>query len=108
MIGKAEVILVTPNTLTETSNLLGQIGEPIRSQLFQYFSTLIKAVDTEEVFIAGRVAAASEEFIRLGLTDCAVLEATSSHLLLTAELKLYHAALSRGMRAENFNNHRNL
>ena len=34
LISQVQQVLVTPNTLTETSNLLGQHGEPERSQFF--------------------------------------------------------------------------
>jgi hypothetical protein len=40
----------------------------------------------------------------LGLTDCALLSAIDrSHLLLTADLDLFVAAVKRGYQAINFN-----
>jgi hypothetical protein len=95
-------ILVTPNTLTETSNLLGYIDEPARSQLFETFRKLIQK--TSEVYVDSRIASNTEEFHRLGLTDSGLLEITGkSRTILTTDLDLYISALSRGLLAINFN-----
>lgn len=84
-------IFVTPNTLTETSNLLGQHGEPERSRFFQRLRIIIG--ETEEVVVASTVASSKREFERLGLTDAALLEVASSETpLVTVDLGLYDAA----------------
>lgn len=109
ILSRARKIILTPNTLTETSNLAGYIAEPARTEIFYIFSALIKAAETEERFIESAAAAARPEFVRLGLTDSALLQlAGDSHTLLTADVDLYLAALHRGLNAENFNHHRNL
>ncbi|HXW70360.1 MAG TPA: PIN domain-containing protein [Methylocella sp.] len=102
----ASVIQLTPNTLTETSNLLSQINEPIRSQLFSKFRDLIGQFP--ESYIESRLGARQAEFARLGLTDSVLLMLSqdSSLILLTVDLDLYLAAVKRGLRAENFNHHR--
>ena len=88
-------VLVTPNTLTETSNLLGQHREPERSRLFQGLRAII--LDSQEVFIASARASGNSAFPRLGLTDAALLEAVSAETpLLTADRNLYVAALEKG------------
>ncbi len=95
-------ILVTPNTLTETSNLLGYIDEPARSQLFKTFRNLIQK--TSEEYVGSRIASNAQEFQRLGLTDSGLLEITGkSRTILTTDLDLYLSALSRGLLAINFN-----
>ena len=43
LLSKYQQVLVTPNTLTETSNLLGQHGEPQRSRFFDTFRSLIES-----------------------------------------------------------------
>ena len=87
-------VFVTPNTLTEASNLLGQHGEPERSVLFNVLRHLIE--NSEEVIVESRVAADAEEFIPLGLTDAALLKTVSSaRPLLTVDLELYHRAARR-------------
>ena len=103
----ATKIWVTPNILTECSNLLGQIGEPIRWQLFQTLRALVQKVD--EAYVESRNATERGEFVRLGLADAASLAAGSpSRTLLTADFALYDAALRSGRPAENFNHYRDL
>jgi hypothetical protein len=108
-LSRARRIILTPNTLTETSNLAGYIAEPARTEIFCVLAVLIKAAETEECFIESEKAATRPEFLRLGLTDSALLHlAGDSHMLLTADVDLYLAALHRGLNAENFNHYRNL
>ena len=88
-------ILVTPNTLTEASNLLRQHGEPERSLLMAGLRYLIE--HSEEVAIPSARAAANPSFVALGITDAALLEAVSPQTpLITVDLDLYLAALERG------------
>ena len=93
-LAQGEDTFVTANVLTETSNLLGQHGEPERSRLLERLRSFI--LETHEVFIASATAAANSVFARLGLTDAALLEAVSEETpLLTADIHLYLAAASR-------------
>ena len=90
LVKKIGRVLVTPNILTETSNLLSQHGEPERSYIFEKLRAFIK--ETEEVPIVSEVASSNENFIRLGLTDAALLEVVSrSNPLITVDLDLYLA-----------------
>jgi len=87
-------ILVTPNTLTEASNLLAQHGEPERSRFFEVLQLLIE--ESEEVQVASKNAARHSEFKRLGLTDAVLLEVVSaSNPLITVDLQLYLAASTK-------------
>ena len=87
-------IFVTPNVLTETSNLLGQHGEPERSRLFRRFRSIIQ--ESQEVGIPSETAAANPVFERLGLTDAALLEAASEEIpVITTDIHLYLAAATR-------------
>ena len=91
-------IFVTPNTLTEASNLLGQHGQPERSRFFARLRFLIK--NTREVVISSRLAVSNANFSRLGLTDAALIEAvTEDTPLLTADFILYVAAMSKSRNA---------
>ena len=95
LLQKVRKVFVTPNTLTETSNLLGQHGEPERSRLFQELRSII--LDSEEVVVASSIASGNRAFSRLGLTDAALLEAVSSDTpLLTIDHNLHKAALELG------------
>lgn len=103
LISPATRIVVTPNTLTETSNLVRQIPDPARAHIAEVFRLLV-AGKFEERYIASAQAAGQAEFPRLWLTDCALLDELSrSHVLLTADLDLYLAALKKGYEAVNFN-----
>ncbi len=95
MLDRVDEIFVTPNTLTETSNLLSQHGEPERSRFFDRLRFVIQ--DSEEIHVVSEVASANKAFRRLGFTDAALLEvATVETPLLTVDLDLYRAALSKG------------
>jgi hypothetical protein len=102
-------LLLTPNTLTETSNLaaLDLKHDPARSQIRMVLRRFIDAGD--EIMVASRTGAAQDEFLRLGLTDSVLLSLGSpSTTLLTTDLDLYIAAGRRGQAAENFNHFRGL
>lgn len=91
-------VRVTPNTLTEASNLLAQHQEPERSQFFKTLRLLIE--NSTEVVVASADASRATAFPRLGLTDAVLLEVVSPETpLLTVDLDLYHAAASRDHRA---------
>ena len=93
LINRIDQVLVTPNILTKASNLLAQHGEPERSQLFETLRVLIDK--NEEIVVASRQACSNSEFMRLGLTDAALLEVVSrSNPLITVDLDLYLAANS--------------
>jgi hypothetical protein len=100
-------IVVTPNILTEVSNLAKQIAEPARAEIALTFRALVHGL--EESYVPSKQAAVQPEFTRLWLTDAGILEElTDGHVLLTADLGLYLAALNRGKVAENFNYRRQL
>lgn len=105
IIRMVDQVVVTPNTLTETSNLLAQHHEPERSRFFDVLRYLIE--NSEEITVASVEACRSRAFRRLGLTDAAVLEVISADTpLLTVDLNLYVAALSKDSNAAvNFWHH---
>ena len=92
LLGQTNRTFVTPNTLTEASNLLGQHGEPERSLFFQTLQSLIH--QSQEIVVASAEASRNHSFTRLGLTDAALLEAiTPERPLLTVDLDLYLEAI---------------
>jgi hypothetical protein len=107
IIERANNVVVTPNTLTETSNLLGYMAEPARTKLFETFRALIEASD--EFHCESRKAANSPVFLRLGLTDAVLMDSCKEQVsLVTADFDLYNATLSSGGEAINFNHLREL
>jgi hypothetical protein len=102
ILGNASELLVTPHALAEASNLAAYIGEPARSEVLGVLQNLIRSAT--EVPVASKSAAERQEFIRLGLTDAAMLEVTSQEIvLLSTDLALCIAAESTGKLAMNFN-----
>ena len=103
MIDRARRVFVTPNTLTEASNLLAQHAEPERSRLLSALRNLVE--HSPETVIASRDASRHDKFLRLGLTDVVLLKAVAPNTpLVTVDLELYLAALAGGKEAAiNFN-----
>ena len=94
-LGQVDQVYVTPNTLTETSNLLAQHADPERTRFFDKLRILIQ--ESEEIVVASAQASSNSAFGRLGLTDAALLEiVTAEAPLLTVDLDLYLAALAKG------------
>lgn len=94
LMGEASRVCVTPNTLTETSNLL-DYGE--RSLRYEYRSALKGLVESDvvELVVPSEEAVGRMEFLRLGITDCALLALVSAdRWLVTTDLDLYLAGLS--------------
>ena len=94
VIGPVNRVYVTPNTLTETSNLLAQHGDPERSRFFDRLRFIIQ--ESEEIVVASTTASQRSEYRRLGLTDSALLEVVTAETpLLTVDLDLYLAAFEK-------------
>lgn len=86
-ISSGQRVYVTPNTLTETSNL---VGDDPRFQ--RELRLLIEGSD--EVVVASVEAARHDAFERLGLTDAVLLESVSAERpLVTADASLYQAVI---------------
>ena len=105
MIKRLERVFVTPNTLTEASNLLENRHD---TRFLEQLRILIEG--SEEIIVASATAARNRAFARLGLTDAALLEVVSAERpLITVDLDLYNAALAKGEEAAlNFTHLQNL
>jgi hypothetical protein len=94
-------IVVTPNVVTETSNLLRQTAEDTARRLLAVLARLLPKLD--ERFIASTDAAAVPGFLFLGITDAAILHSPPpDSLLLTDDLPLFLQASRLGRTAVNF------
>ena len=82
--------VVTPNTLTEVSNLLED------RQDRRFVRRLKEFVEvSEEIVVASATASNNRAYERLGLSDAVLLEiASAERPLVTVDLDLYHAAPS--------------
>ena len=102
-LGLVDRVLVIPNVLTETSNLLSQHADPERARFFKMLRFLIQ--ETEEIMVASVEASGNDVFERLGLTDAALLQViTREAPLMTVDFDLYIAAQKKEPGAAiNFN-----
>ena len=90
-INKVDKLLVTPNILTETSNLLRQIESG--SRMLDMLQSVIKSPLIKEIPTVSKLVSCRKEFNRLGLTDTALLEViTPKTPLITDDLILYQVA----------------
>ncbi len=80
-------VMTTPNVMTEASNLARQFGDPARARITNVLGDIAPCL--QEIYVESSRAAKRAEFNRLGLTDCAILDALEpSHRLLTTDLDL--------------------
>ena len=95
LIEQAGQVFLTPNTLTEASNLLAQHPNPERSRFFAVLRRIIGK--SEEIVVASKTASRHNAFVQLGLTDAALLEVISEETpLVTVDLDLFRAAFAKG------------
>ena len=97
---RASLVLCTSHVLTEASNLLRQTGDPMRSEIMATYRRFVRRC--EERAIPARLAVETPEFLRLGLTDAALLslDPTAVHLL-TVDHDLHIASSRRGFEVTN-------
>ncbi len=89
-------IMLIPNVLTETSNLISDYGEPDRSNIRRTLKSIIEMY--REEYVVSRYASSLNHFVRLGLTDAAITAAAlrPCHIL-TDDFDLYIASDKMGL-----------
>jgi hypothetical protein len=93
-------VVCTSHILTEASNLLRQTGEPMRSEIMRTYGAFIQSA--EEPAILAKAATRLPSFIRLGLTDAALLSLDPRAVrLLTVDHDLHIACSERGFEVVN-------
>jgi len=104
-LARFERVLTTAHVLAETSNLARQMvkGEKWKAMCEAVFPLFclpeqsdLKPVGVDTETLDPR------NFSKLGLTDAALAQSATAHLLLTADLDLYCAVVSAGNDAVNF------
>ena len=94
-------IVVTPNVVTETSNLLQQTNEATGRRLLGLLKSMLALF--AERFVPSTDAANAPGFLFLGVADSATLHnPPPDSVLLTDDLPLYLQASRLGHRAVNF------
>jgi hypothetical protein len=99
-ISSASSIITTPNILTETSNLLCQTGDPVKTLLLIKFGIIIK--EFKEIYIPSQEVVDVDVFKRLGLTDTVITALKNEQCtVLTTDGPLCYVCSMLGIRAEN-------
>jgi hypothetical protein len=94
--------LLTPNVVSETSNLIRYVADPMRSEAAVILARLVNGY--EERFVPSKTAVVHKDYVRLGATDAVLLELTQTGAtLVTDDLALYLAAVHAGLDAVNYN-----
>jgi predicted nucleic acid-binding protein len=94
-------LVTTPHVLAETSALLRQCAEPLRSDLTETLGRW--ASESREQHLPAAEVVPRPEYIRIGLTDAAlVAHASNDMVLLTDDLEVFLEATRAGIQAENF------
>lgn len=107
IVAKFRRLVVTPNVLTEVSNLAGSLPSNVIDACFRTFGNAIMAAD--EVTIPSASVATLPEFRRFGLTDATIVQvAAAPVLILTVDLDLANHLASRSLPVLNFNHIRYL
>ena len=95
-------VLLTPNTLTETSNLIRYIEEPAKTEIINQYNQLV--ANAEEQYIESKIATQESIYRPLGIADTVLLQLLDDeNTLITTDLELYLSALSNHKEAFNFN-----
>lgn len=93
VIQDARSIAVTPNVITEASNLLAQTNERDRTRLLTVLGQIVGKVS--ERYVRSRDAVAVRSFVRLGLSDAAIITGFGpDDCVLTSDLDL-HVEISK-------------
>lgn len=99
VLGRFDKVVVTPHIVTEVSNLASQTDQTTAMRIRATLAALLEV--QEERYGASQLTVQHKHFLRLGITDCAILDLTSSEMpLITVDLELYLAAAKEG--AVNF------
>ena len=101
LVSSAQQLVVTPNILTEVSNLARKIDEPMRGHIVDQLALF--TVTHEERYVKSAEAVRHRHFQRLGLADAAtLLSAEPTLAIITDDAALYDALARTGMPVENF------
>jgi hypothetical protein len=99
-IAQFDALIVTPNALSEASNLLRYVADPAKTIIAKTFHNFIQ--QTQEIFVESKEA--RQEFLRVGLTDAGLLEVAKADVaILSVDLELCIAAETAGYSAINLN-----
>jgi predicted nucleic acid-binding protein len=100
IIDQFTVLVTTPHIVTEASNLANSLTSYARPGWFKFLQGF--AMEVVEETPALRSLAEREEFVRFGVTDCALSSLASEHLIVTTDYRFSNYTASRGVPIINF------
>jgi len=101
LIAASSGVIFTPNVLTETSNMVRYVGDPVRTEISKRLADVVAR--SQEIYVDSAQAVRRSEYIRLGITDAVLLTlAEQGGVLLTDDFDLYRAAVGSGLTAVNY------
>jgi hypothetical protein len=92
-------IRTTPHVLTEVSNLANSLPRWMKKDWAEHFSKQIEVIPEQWIPAA---TIAKSDFMALGLTDAALAELATTHVILTLDFLLSNWLESRGLNVINF------
>jgi hypothetical protein len=96
----ASSVVCTAHILTETSNLLRQVADPMRTEIMNVFRKFVH--QSRELQADSVVASNAPTFIRLGLTDAAIVSLDPDEVaVITVDHDLHIAASQAGFEVSN-------
>ncbi len=102
-----EIVMTTPNVLTEVSNLSNQLPAQVRGLYFQVFGQLTSQF--QETYLPSERICGQPPFLRFGLTDAGIIAlAPGKYLILTDDFPLANFLQSTDVDVINFNHIRPL
>ena len=95
--------LASPNILTEVSNLAGSLPPILRKRFWERFRATVLRID--EAYVPSVEIVAGDRLLRLGLTDCSIVEIArrSGAVVLTNDHALAGTLRSLSLEVINFN-----
>lgn len=100
-------VVVTPNVVTECSDLLSDDDDFREKERLKLFLQPCDSLRVEE-YVPSYKASLLDQYSYLGIADCSLLSIVDDEtVLLTADSKLYVAALNMNPNCVNFNHLRN-
>ncbi len=94
-------LTITPNTVTEVSNLLGQLHNDHREEIFGTLKGLIS--QSTEQYVPSSEASDSPCYQRFGITDATLEQlARRGHVVLSDDFALTGTLVKAGLHALNF------
>jgi hypothetical protein len=95
-----KTVRTTPHVLTEVSNLANSLPAWRKDLWSQFFAEQITL--TPEIYTASAEVASDVAAIRFGITDAALTQLASDHVILTIDWPLANILESRGLSVINF------